>query len=353
MSVGCGVLALAALLFLTVVEGDRAERERGIHYAQNFGETDASASTEAPLGVVGSGTPPSPPTPSSPPLITPTESKSCLEMPCSNLEDLSCTMSSAFLRSLWTPQNALDAIQTKGTVFLSMYRHNPAATSLVMDEMWFNMLYHFGKVLPGVKVLVGMTKCPFPGLDVVIGRRDGEQFEKKGGDVAGQVVCHAMPHPCDCPQKNIYSRCKLALVLGVLRGGYAAFWIESDTVFLRNPLAVLPPYPEEVDMMGCYERNYHINMGTIWVKSNNKSIEAFERAFYSLQNEARIATHLQKNKNQLDPWIYEQAVVAQQFELPGKSFAKVYRISCFLYQKRLERCGRFIEFRFFVHLFTL
>ena len=243
----------------------------------------------------------------------------CKRRECSRRMSLACLLEGKHWHAAWLPEgHTLKRMARDDTVFISLFRHEPGL--MHMDEMWYNMLYHFSRVVKGGSLLLGMSACPMPSMLNVTGVKlydpiEGDGLKRGGVLPQGTVVCQAVPHPCDCPQKELHARCKFALILAVLSRGHKAFWMDSDTALLRDPFAL--PFPPMADILGCYEQNYHLNLGMLHIKSSKKVTKGFERAFYSLDAEKALKEYAKRQSRSMDPWVFEQAVVAQQFELHG------------------------------------
>eukprot|EP01064_Diplonema_japonicum_P034814 TRINITY_DN7345_c0_g1_i1.p1 TRINITY_DN7345_c0_g1~~TRINITY_DN7345_c0_g1_i1.p1 ORF type:complete len:444 (+),score=75.21 TRINITY_DN7345_c0_g1_i1:895-2226(+) len=240
----------------------------------------------------------------------------CPSMKCAEGMDVMCAVRGDNI-DLWVPpSDTLQKLAVNNTIFLSTYR---TSTPGPLSDMWFNMLHHFAKVVPGGTALLGMSHCPVPSFDTVMGTDYyiTKTEPKKGGELPPDTTyCHPLPHPCDCPEKLMHAKCKFAMILAVLKKGFAVFWMDSDTVLLNNPLRVA--MPEKVDMLGCYEQAYHLNLGMLRIKSSAAAIAAFEVALESLHNEKGMEEATKRSKHGFGgPWLYEQALVAQVFHLNG------------------------------------
>ncbi|KAJ9442996.1 hypothetical protein DIPPA_08642 [Diplonema papillatum] len=205
-----------------------------------------------------------------PVLLKSPASELCPQKPCSALMDVRCSVGSSEALRRWVPDD-LGALAVNGTVFLSVYRPSRDGPTdgrpPVLSDMWYNMLWFFSKAMPNASMLVGMPACPADG-DVspwfhhVTGEENYKPALKVGGPLPPKTVrCHPLPPPCDCPGGAMHARCKFALILAVLRRGYSVFWVDSDTALRGNPLAT--PFPEDADLIGCFERSFHINTGVV------------------------------------------------------------------------------------------
>ena len=240
----------------------------------------------------------------------------CPRTACSDEMELRCLIKGARWAEAWLPdRQTLQRVAADGTVFVSIFRHEPALQRL--DEMWFNMLWHFSRAVKNTTLLLGMSACPAPGFEHVSGMNGYEPVrDKRGGTLPlGTVTCHPLPFPCDCPQKALHARCKFIMILALLKQGLDVFWMDSDTALLQNPLSL--PFPPLIDMMGCYENTYHLNLGMLRVRATAPSVKGLERAIFTLDNEKLLERAVRNSKVPMHPWLYEQAVIAQQFNLRG------------------------------------
>eukprot|EP01065_Artemidia_motanka_P033456 TRINITY_DN40456_c0_g1_i1.p1 TRINITY_DN40456_c0_g1~~TRINITY_DN40456_c0_g1_i1.p1 ORF type:complete len:473 (+),score=154.63 TRINITY_DN40456_c0_g1_i1:65-1420(+) len=292
----------------------------------------AAAASPPPLRAAPQPQPPTHPPPpqpspqtSSPPPQHPPQAAAgggdapvCPRLPCAQRMSVLCAIGAgAKGMSRWLPENPR-RLAVNGTLFISTFRPSPTAT--LLHEFWYNMLYHFERAVVGGSMLLGAAKCPLPSSSVV------ESLHVNGTTYSRPVtplkpvtaVCHPLPHPCDCPGPLLHARCKFALILAVVSSGMSAFWIDSDAVLLRNPFTALPSVPvgngmpglrPKRDLAGCFEKNYHINLGVLWIAPSEGSVAAF-----------RVATESMHMDRQIDaagahPWLVEQVYVAQLYFL--------------------------------------
>ena len=285
-------------------------------YAAVGHESPEGNSTEVPASPS-----PSPPTLAPPtPVPGPTTAPSCAGVRCEKEMNISCAARTFEDLQLFSPDVAsLERIAANKTVFLMMYTIRPDDAGKPVNEFVYNTLFHFQRAVGGT-MLLSSNQCPFPALDVVSLRsegRDNETVRPKVPIRPDTVLCHALPHPCTCPGNDLYSRCKLAVVLSLLLKGFHVFWSESDTALLENPLPRFHA-PPGTDMIGNYERGYHINQGLMHLRASNDTVHAFRRAFFSLNENGHVEL-----RPGFPVFLFEQGIAAQLFSLKHRRAAGV------------------------------
>eukprot|EP01059_Diplonema_ambulator_P017088 TRINITY_DN29090_c0_g1_i1.p1 TRINITY_DN29090_c0_g1~~TRINITY_DN29090_c0_g1_i1.p1 ORF type:complete len:448 (+),score=73.21 TRINITY_DN29090_c0_g1_i1:132-1346(+) len=246
----------------------------------------------------------------------------CPRVECTESMDVNCATKDGNIEAWSPPVATLASLATNNTIFLTIYRTpNPKEP---LSDMWYNMLHHFSLALPTSTLLLGMSHCPHPPLEYVTGMdywwKESELH--KGGTLPPSTThCFTLPHPCDCPAKLMHAKCKFAVILSILKKGFSVFWMDSDTVLLNNPLKDV--HPAGVDLLGCYEQAYHLNLGLLRIAPTQRSIEAFQVALESLHDEKGMEEATRKSPHGFGgPWLYEQALVAQLFHLNGVGATK-------------------------------